>query len=149
MLFRSASVSSAALTMVAQGSSLVVSSDSPSANFWIAADELVPVLGVELTTKAARPGSYSKTQAWGLDAGQNWWEVKVGTLDFVANPILLGDWAVISTSAPMWGDVDMGRGKIEILSEDYSEVLATLYVVPEPMTMGLLSLGALFLRRRK
>lgn len=36
-----------------------------------------------------------------------------------------------------------------LLDGDSLEVLGTLYTVPEPMTMGLLSLGALFLRKRK
>jgi hypothetical protein len=36
-----------------------------------------------------------------------------------------------------------------LLSEDFSTVLGTLFTTPEPMTMVLLGLGGLFLRRKK
>ncbi len=46
-------------------------------------------------------------------------------------------------------DMGLGLGRVDLISEDFSTFLGTVYVVPEPMTMGLLGLGALFLRRRK
>lgn len=46
-------------------------------------------------------------------------------------------------------DMGLGLGRVDLISEDFSTFLDTVYVVPEPMTMGLLGLGALFLRRRK
>jgi len=41
-----------------------------------------------------------------------------------------------------------GIGTFEVVNAFNGEVLGT-FVIPEPMTMGLLGLGALFLRRRK
>lgn len=48
-----------------------------------------------------------------------------------------------------WGDTDMGLGRAVIISEDLSTILGSAFVVPEPMSLMLLGLGGLFLRRRK
>ncbi len=66
-----------------------------------------------------------------------------------ADPVVEGTHFSALFSGVTFGDKDMGLGRVDLLSNDLSSVLATLYVVPEPMTMGLLSLGALFIRRRK
>jgi len=39
--------------------------------------------------------------------------------------------------------------RVFLMSEDFSQVLGTLYTIPEPMTMVLLGLGGLFLRKKK
>lgn len=64
-------------------------------------------------------------------------------------PILEGLQWTSEFAGVTFGAEDMGLGQVVLLNEDLSTVLGTLYVVPEPMTMGLLSLGALFIRRRK
>lgn len=46
-------------------------------------------------------------------------------------------------------DMGLGLGRVDLYTDDQTTLLDTVYVVPEPMTMGLLGLGALFLRRRK
>ena len=41
------------------------------------------------------------------------------------------------------------EARVDLITTEPSVILGTLYVVPEPMTLGLLSVGALLLRRRR
>lgn len=52
------------------------------------------------------------------------------------------------TNAPAFGSVDMGLGGIFLLNPDSGE-MTSLFATPEPVSMVLLGLGGLFLRRRK
>lgn len=60
-----------------------------------------------------------------------------------------GKHASITPAVPNWGDVDMGLGTAVLLNADNYEQIAIAYVTPEPMSLMLLGLGGLFLRRRK
>jgi len=56
---------------------------------------------------------------------------------------------VTPPGVPGWGDEDLGLGTAVLLDADTYEQIAIAYVTPEPLTLGLLGVGALFLRRRK
>jgi len=52
------------------------------------------------------------------------------------------------TNATGFGAVDMGLGGVFLLDGQYQPAGA-IYAIPEPMSLMLLGLGGLFLRRRK
>ncbi len=57
--------------------------------------------------------------------------------------------AQVGAPVPGWGDTDMGLGMAALINSDTLAVMDTVFVVPEPMSLVLLGLGGLFLRRRK
>lgn len=80
--------------------------------------------------------------------------LQVNPASDVADPLEPGvQWIVTFNLAPgqyfSKEDMGLGLGRVDLYAEDMATLLDTVYVVPEPMTMGLLGLGALFLRRRK
>ena len=78
--------------------------------------------------------------------GYNGFDITVGStgLEDPAWPVVAGDWFTVEYSGDV-GDV------MQIYDYGVSATVAvgTLNIVPEPMTIALLGLGGLFLRRRK
>ena len=69
--------------------------------------------------------------------------------DPVTTPNPAGFWMAIDAPGLELGSADNYEFAVGLMDGLTGEVAGTLYMVPEPMTMGLLGLGALFLRRRK
>jgi hypothetical protein len=89
-----------------------------------------PAGGSSLTTYVEYPG---------------WYEFSVASTD-PANPIVAGDHLVINIAG-----LSEGTTTLNLYASDGTTLLesASITVVPEPMTIALLGLGGLFLRRRK
>ena len=83
-----------------------------------------------LTTYVAYPG---------------WYQFDVASFD-TGNPIVAGDHLVINIAG-----VSEGTSVLNLYASDGVTLLdsASITVIPEPMTIALLGLGGLFLRRRK
>jgi hypothetical protein len=147
------SLASAGLVVTADPSVAAVSGPALAYNGWLTVD---PGMLVDVQITAA--GGFGKGAAFG--AGAMWADYGDGKLwsDFtVANSVagesvLAGNHILITlTGGKIWtAERPQVVGQsIGLWAENGETLLGTLYVVPEPMTMGLLSLGALFLRRRK
>lgn len=151
-----AGLASAGLTLTAAGGkNLTVASDNSAA--YVA--NLAFVLPVDATVIALTPAGNQNlsylTDAGvfsggdlGLDAGKMYHLFSFSAASSVQGALQPG----IHLNATANEDL-LPQGLVagvHLLSEDLSTVLGTLYIpqIPEPMTMGLLGLGALFLRKR-
>lgn len=67
--------------------------------------------------------------------------------EIAANDGIDGDWFIYQAVAGS----NLGTGTVGLLNSSYSAFLEsdTITIIPEPMTVALLGLGGLFLRRRK
>ena len=85
-------------------------------------------------------GDLGKINSWSFSGGTGY-DVYGGDLDGMVMP---------NEAAGVWYQFDLsGEGTIGIGQYPSFDALGTITVVPEPMTMVLLGLGGLFLRRRK
>ena len=89
-------------------------------------------------------GNLSNTIDWvaGSWVGYVW-----SANDTGGNPLVTGDWFIYDFHCDAEGDVDI----LWFQTGEHTglEVAATITQIPEPMTIALLGLGGLFLRRRK
>ena len=81
----------------------------------------------------------SSSDGYGVDC----WGGSTG-LEVPAHPAQAGDWFTVTVTGLSVGD----SLDVEDVSDGYKSV-GTITVLPEPMTIALLGLGGLFLRRRK
>lgn len=164
VVLAAAGLASAALvnvSLVPEGNTVGIHSDSdlawPAIIIW---DADLEVIEWAFTPKGDRNLSKTKDAGTWERAEFGWGEglirmlqVNAGSSDPANKPEPGIQWQVKFDLAPglYFSKEDMGLGlcRVDLISEDFSTFLDTVYVVPEPMTMGLLGLGALFLRRRK
>jgi hypothetical protein len=111
---------------------------------------------ITLTTGWAGDQSYANGMGPYPGSALGW--TALGTIDvtFVniasstSGAMTAGNHATITVGGGLeLGDTDYGLGRIDVLASSLAANLGTVYIIPEPMTMGLLGLGALFLRRKK
>jgi hypothetical protein len=92
-------------------------------------------------TAGGSPTGESSLEDW----GDGWYYVAVTSFD-PANPIVAGDHLTVTVVGVAEGETNLilyaGDAETELGSQ-------SIVVVPEPMTIGLLGLGGLFLRRRR
>jgi hypothetical protein len=117
----------------------VVSDNAQAYGIWLAVDSSL-VVEIAVDSTKANPNGDSVFEDWGLDSGQVWYFLSNRSLAPVS-PLSPGQHVLI-TAISGEGFVDMWDGNLE-------GIIGRAQLVPEPMTMGLLGLGALFLRRRK
>ncbi len=152
-----AALASAGLSLNSAGNVATISSDNDVA--WAALVTWTASLGAEgaLTPENAAL-SLSKNDNLGVMPGSDLGFAELGDVQVmdvsvgggVGETIVPGAHYVITLPAGMMlGDTDMGLGRIDVLAYDLSGIIGSAFVTPEPMTMALLGLGGLFLRRRK
>ena len=128
----------------------IVSSDTGSyTSVWVGADPsptgVAKITGMTMLPAAAEGGYLDDGPTPGGTGYEGWWQIEA--VDF--NPpsdILAGPHFDVTI-------LGMAVGTYVIGTDEYGGAGAndylTINVVPEPMTLGLLGLGGLFLRRRK
>jgi len=147
------SVSSAVVSLVVPAGDInvgdtitvIVASDTEAANYGAWLDLGLQGLGTwsDLTILPAAGVDASKVY-WGDDGTGDWWELGAASFTPTA-PVLAGDHFTIDFTAT-------AEGQQVVALWDYNLTESTearINIVPEPMTLGLLGLGGLFLRRRK
>jgi hypothetical protein len=148
-----ASLASAAVTMsvssdtVVQGGNVTISVYSD--------DDAAYRKYLDMVTGTATLGSVTIHPSAGADASvadfsvlPGYYDLELTAVDFAATPVAGLHFSVIATAIGSVGETFT----IELLNGDTYDLemseMVTI-VVPEPMTMALLSLGGLFLRRKK
>ena len=108
--------------------------------------ELAPQ--VPLTFSGITPYGVMDSSLLGMSVGQGYvYEIAVAGDTSALLPS--GDHVIITfADIEGFGPDDMGKGQIEWTNMNTGSV-ETAFVVPEPMTLGLLGLGGLLLRRKK
>ncbi len=164
VVLAAAGLASAALvniSLVPEGNAVGVNSDSSSA--WvgmIAWSSDLEVIEYGFTPGGAKNLSSNDDFGNQNRADFGWGDGQARVVQIIAgssvaeDPLVPGiQWIATFNLAPgqyfSKEDMGLGLGRVDLYSEDITTLLDTVYVVPEPMTMGLLGLGALFLRRRK
>lgn len=142
-----AGFASAGLSLQKQGDDVAkITSDAATIfgnNYYVVIAQTITDYQIDLTA-AGNPTGGSTVGAKELyDDGYDWYFLTFITTDS-AKPMLAGDWLIVTAKAGQ-GDVKMyDASGLELLSGPIG-----LTVIPEPMTMGLLALGGLFIRRKK
>ena len=160
-----AASASAALSLVPLGGGQVGISLDPAQNkvYFLASDLSLTRLGYELTDNA---GGDSEVVDYGISfdwAASPFNLTEVGTaatLEIISQgiggqPVLPGIQFIATFDLPegyffATEPLDGGpAGRVDLITVSPTVLQGTLYVVPEPMTLGLLAGGALMLRRRR
>jgi hypothetical protein len=89
--------------------------------------------------------SYDDAEAIAAGIGISVDELIVQFRDFVGMPDLLG--TLVSDIVLTYGGP--GDADLTLLGEDFTTVYDAVTIIPEPVTIALLGLGGLFLRRRR
>ena len=99
--------------------------------------------GDPVFTTAGNPNGDSSLETFTEYPG--WYQFTVASFD-AANPIAAGDHVQVNVAG-----VSEGSSVLNVYANDGTTLLdsATINVIPEPMTIALLGLGGLFLRRRR
>ena len=105
-------------------------------------DSALDITGVSVLTAAGSDAFVTDFGA-GMGAGTRTWEIQAMDSSPPLDSILAGIQFNVGVSIGALG------GQMELLDESMATTLDTITVVPEPMTIALLGLGGLFLRRRK
>ncbi len=149
-----ASVATATLSLVADGSDTLIlnSNTTPAVDIYIVVDAS---LGSDMVYTETAGGNLSSHVDYGP-------AFDPGLLGIVGLPVSYVDLATIADSVGLvagdWATVQVSGVSFDpagtlavawVVDTGTTQVVATGYVIPEPMTMGLLAVGGLFLRRRK
>jgi hypothetical protein len=150
-----ASLASAGLSLdIAVPGQVSAASDGADAYVgWITWSSELAVVSHGLTAGA---GSLAWADDYSVNNGGDLGQPSIGSvyvINFgpgsVTGDLVAGSHYTVEFAGVQFGAIDNGLGRVDLISEDLSTIIATTYVTPEPMTMALLGLGGLFLRRRK
>jgi hypothetical protein len=156
IVFVMASLATADLTITGP-SEVKIDGGTDNYAVWVAWTDAPIDATITLTTGWA--GDLSYVFPYGANPGSAFGQTALGTVDLTLlnfgstwGAMVAGDHATITAylgDGLYLGYTDYGLGRIDLLTSDLSTILGTAYVVPEPVTMALLGLGGLFLRRKK
>jgi hypothetical protein len=117
-------------------------------------------IDASITLTTGWPGNTSDIIGYGSYPGSVFGQTALGVVDLelllissvVPGAMTAGYHATITAylgDGLYLGTTDMGLGRIDLLDYSPIGIIDTVYVVPEPLTLGLLGIGGLFLRRKK